>query len=436
MDNLIEIKEKAKKLQQEADALFASLTELQQASEKNPQGLDISNIMRRAAHSPLTGHPLTRCADSLGIEAYLVLLSAIAMTQVKADIENHPVLYPCRVAAVLADGKKAMEAYFRKALFLEEKTIHQYVETIADCQLEEAFILDAMLMTLLYDKGNTAKLEFIAELAALLNITEAHLAELVEMAKSIVEATSLNRKFTQLHMRLDDLRFYLKKCSGAEVVTPQAAFFYQNEDVWKRDFSELKGLAEVCFEDITLNGQNQKITETFSFSNFKKMTFQHCIFENLELNKSLFSFTCLEKVEFLHCVVRNFVISPVKTRHFGLLSSRTINPLFFTSSDVLQLSIQNSTFSNIDTSAHISAHILDDDRAIIGNSQGNTEGFFIGNTIFDKCGAGADSDYIMALKKLEIEKEAGFHICYLFICNISIEIENCKTISSLPISSD
>lgn len=39
MDNLIEIKEKAKKLQQEADALFASLTELQQASEKNRKGL-------------------------------------------------------------------------------------------------------------------------------------------------------------------------------------------------------------------------------------------------------------------------------------------------------------------------------------------------------------------------------------------------------------
>lgn len=327
MDNLIEIKEKAKKLQQEADALFASLTELQQASEKNPQGLDISNIMRRAAHSPLTGHPLTRCADSLGIEAYLVLLSAIAMTQVKADIENHPVLYPCKVAAALADGKKAMEGYFQKALFLEEKTIHQYVETVANCQLEEAFILDAMLMTLLYDQGNTAKLEFIAELVALLNITEAHLTELMEMAKSIVEATSLNRKFTQLHMRLDDLRFYLKKCSGAEVVTPQAAFFYQNEDVWKRDFSELEELEEVCFEDITLDGQNREIRESFSFSNFKKLTFQHCVFENFKLpydNKTLFSFTCLEKVEFLHCTVRNFIA--VGSVH---------HPCFFFSSNVL-----------------------------------------------------------------------------------------------------
>lgn len=409
MDNLIEIKEKAKKLQQEADALFASLTELQQASEKNPQGLDISNIMRRAAHSPLTSHPLTRCADSLGIEAYLVLLSAVAMTQVKADIENHPVLYPCRVAVALADGKKEMEGYFQKALFLEEKTIHQYVETIADCQLEEVFILDAMLMTLLYDKGNTAKLEFIAELAALLNITEAHLTELVEMAKSIVEAISLNRKFTQLHMRLDDLRFYLKKCSGAEVVTPQAAFFYHNEDVWKRDFSELEGLEEVCFEGITLDGQNQKITETFSFSNFKKMTFQHCVFENFEVpreNRPLFSFTHLKKVEFLYCAIRNFCTTITIINMFGVIK----NPCFFSSSGVLQLSIHNSTFSNIHAGAGGSLN------SVIGSSQEGTEQFFIGNTIFDECGRLLGD--------------------YLFSCNVPLEIEKCRKINSSPISAD
>lgn len=403
MDNLIEIKEKAKKLQQEADALFASLTELQQASEKNPQGLDITNIMRRAAHFPLTGHPLTRCADSLGIEAYLVLLSAVAMTQVKADIEDHPVLYPCRVAAALADGKKAMEGYFQKALFLEEKTIHQYVETIADCQLEEAFVLDAMHMTLLYDKGNTAKLAFIAELAVLLNITEAHLAELVEMAKSIVEATSLNRKFTQLHMRMDNLRFYLKKCSGAEVVTPRTAFFYQNGDVWKRDFSELESLEEVCFEDITLDGKNREIRESFSFSNFKKLTFQHCVFENFEVapeNKTLFHFTCLERVEFIHCTVRNF--SPVSRS-----LSYVYNPLFFTSAGVLQLSIQDSTFSNIVVCAN---HYHD---AFIGVSQGDTTHFLIGNTIFNKCGCGYSD--------------------YLFSCNTFINNQNCKRIDSSPI---
>lgn len=406
MDNLIEIKEKAKKLQQEADALFASLTELQQASEKNPQGLDITNIMRRAAHSPLTGHPLTHCADSLGIEAYLVLLSAVAMTQVKADIEDHPVLYPCRVAAALADGKKAMEGYFRKALLLEEETIHQYIETIADDQLEEAFVLDAMLMTLLYDKGNTAKLEFIAELAALLNITEAHLAELVEMAKSIVEATALNRKFKQLHMLPDELRFYLKNCPGTAVVTPRTAFFYQNGDVWKRDFSELESLEEVCFEDITLNGQNQEITETFSFSNFKKMTFQHCVFENFEFhrkNKTLFHFTCLERVEFIHCTVRNF--SPV-SRFFSM--KFIDNPLFFTSAGVLQLSIQDSTFSNIDAST---GRYCD---AIIGVSQGATTHFLIGNTIFNKCGRAFPSDY-------------------LFSCNTFIKNQNCKRIDSSPI---
>lgn len=401
MDNLIEIKEKAKKLQQEADALFASLTELQQASEKNPQGLDITNIMRRAAHSPLTGHPLTRCADSLGIEAYLVLLSAVAMTQVKADIEDHPVLYPCRVAAALADGKKAMEGYFQKALFLEEKTIHQYVETIADCQLEEAFILDAMLMTLLYDKGNTAKLAFIAELAALLNITETHLAELLEIVKAVieknVEETLLNRKFEQIHMLLDDLLFYLKKHPGMAIVTLRSAFFYQNEDVWKRDFSELEGLEEVCFEDIILDGQNRYIHESFSFSNFKKMTFQHCIFENFKMpyyNKSLLLFTHLGKVEFLHCTVRNFKESDYYIS----------NPCFFTSYDVLQLSIQDSTFSDI------KAGPVDSHTVLIGSSQRDTERFFIGNTIFDKCQG-----------------------ITLFCCDTSIETENCKKIKSCSI---
>lgn len=425
MDNLIEIKEKAKKLQQEADALFASLTELQQASEKNPQELDITNIIRRAAHSPLDGHPLTRCADSLGIEAYLVLLSAVAMTQVRTGIENHPVLYPCRVAAALADVEKAMEGYFQKALFLEEKTIHQYVGSIADCQLEEAFILDTMLMTLLYDKGNTAKLEFIAALAALLNITEAHLSELLEMVKAVleenVEGNLLNRKFEQIHMLLDDLLFYLKKHPGMAIVTPRAAFFYQNEDVWKRDFSELEGLEEVCFEDIILDGQNREIQESFSFSNFKKMTFQHCVFENFKVpdrNKTLFHLTCLEKVEFLHCTVRNFRPSDKNYDVHG-------HSCFFTCSSVIQLSIQNSIFFNI---IHNKYSWLRRN-VIIGCSE-DTKRFFIENTTFNRCGGSDDID----MDNINIDDWPD--TCYLFYCNVSVEIENCKTIASFPISSN
>lgn len=424
MDNLIEIKEKAKKLQQEADALFAFLTELQQASGKNLQGLDITNIMRRATNFPLTGHPLTRCADSLGIEAYLVLLSAVAMTQVKAGIEDHPVLYPCKVAAALANGKKAMEGYFQKALFLEEKTIHQYVETIADCQLEEAFVLDAMLMTLLYDKGNTAKLAFIAALAALLNITEAHLSELLEMVKAVleenVEENLLNRKFEQIHMLLDDLLFYLKKHPGMAIVTPRAAFFYQNKDVWKRDFSELEGLEEVCFEDIILDGKNREIQKPFSFSNFKKMTFQHCVFENFKVpdgNKTLFHFTCLKKVEFLHCTVRHFRPSDKNYGNHG-------HSCFFTCSGVIQLSVRDSTFFNIINNEY--SWFWRD--AIIGCSE-DTKRFFIENTTFNRCGSTDDID----MDNINIDDWPD--TCYLFYCNVSVEIESCKTIASFPISS-
>ena len=130
------------------------------------------------------------------------------------------------------------------------------------------------------------------------------------------------------------------------------------------------------------------------------MTFQHCVFENFEVdreNKTLFHFTCLERVEFIHCTVRNF--SSVSSG-FKFID----NPLFFTSDGVLQLSIQDSTFSNIVASPSYGCD------AIIGVSQGDTTHFLIGNTIFNKCGRG-----------------------YLFSCNTFIKNQNCKRIDSSPI---
>ena len=98
VDTLLELEKKARKLQQDAASLAEAISELKGENDKKNSSVDFSGIMDRARLSPLKNHPLMDCKNELEIEAFLTLLSAVAMKGVGNHVQQHPLLYPCRIA--------------------------------------------------------------------------------------------------------------------------------------------------------------------------------------------------------------------------------------------------------------------------------------------------------------------------------------------------
>lgn len=98
MDTLLELEKKARKLQQDAASLAEAISELKGENDKKNSSVDFSGIMDRARLSLLKNHPLMDCKNELEIEAFLTLLSAVAMKGVGNHVQQHPLLYPCRIA--------------------------------------------------------------------------------------------------------------------------------------------------------------------------------------------------------------------------------------------------------------------------------------------------------------------------------------------------
>ena len=192
MDTLLELEKKARKLQQDAASLAETISELKGENDKKNSSVDFSGIMDRARLSPLKNHPLMGCKDELEIEAFLTLLSAVAMKGVGNHVQQHPLLYPCRIAWAIKKQTADMEEYFQKALTLDEKRLHQYIMELQKEHMGAVFILNVLLMILLYDPGNQSKMEFTADLAALFEISLSEMKDLLEIAKlSFVKSSIL-----------------------------------------------------------------------------------------------------------------------------------------------------------------------------------------------------------------------------------------------------
>lgn len=331
MKTVIDLIQKVKTLQASFTDVCRDLTEWE-ASQQQPVEVSIEDFMHKGSCFPIQGHALSQVQEPLVQEAYLTLLLVVAEKDAGLQLEEHPLLYPCRVAAALP-SQPDLELYFKKSLLLDTHSIYQYayVDSIRTHQLEEVFLVDSLLLTSLYDKGNKGKLEFIADLAALWSVSLEKLEELLLIVQaSLQEENIFCHDFRELcasafHKCIPYLKtytflsvgfpasFYCTTFGKAVELTPEL------EHTLSKQWASIKEKKEVLLKDVRFirkeTQEEAKIFAKLDTDGFNQLA-------------AVFSFSDIEKLSIVNCQFDHF-----------------LRPLF-TASEIMNIEITQSSFTD------------------------------------------------------------------------------------------
>lgn len=330
MKTVIDLIQEVKTLQASFTDVCRDLTEWE-AAKQQPVEVNIENFMRKGSCFPIQGHALSQVQEPLVQEAYLTLLLAVAEKDAGLQLEEHPLLYPCRVAAALP-SQPDLELYFKKSLLLDTHSIYQYVDSIRTHQLEEVFLVDSLLLTSLYDKGNKGKLEFIADLAALWSVSSEKLEELILIVQASLQRTPYSGTISgnSAHQFFQKFLPYLKSCMLLSISFPES--FYcttfdktveltpELEHTLSKQWALIKEKKEVLLKDVWFirketqeeakifaqldtDGFN-RLAGVFSFSNIEKLSIVNCQFDHFL--RPLFIANWIKKIEITKSSFTNF----------------------------------------------------------------------------------------------------------------------------------
>ena len=195
-----------------AKTLFDGLAELQEAERSKEDMPDIVDWLNYARQHPLAGHPLTT-VDNLEIqEIYIKLLFTVAMCHIYLNHEISPLVYPCQIAASLGDNING-ERLFKESLYLDSLTIRKYCEQIKGQGLDAYFLIDSLIITGKYEQDNHEKMDYIASLAAIMEVTPRKFHEIIlTLTKVYVEELSMcvDDLVKMENFGYDKVRFYVK----------------------------------------------------------------------------------------------------------------------------------------------------------------------------------------------------------------------------------
>lgn len=314
MKTVTELIADAKAAQTAVANLCRELTELEASSRQEETDIHISDFMQTARHNPIAKHILGETKDNLAVEAYFTLLFAVATKNVPADCNMHPIIYPCRVAASFSP-EPDVELYFKKSLVLDEKTMHRYIDAVLSQDLRDNFVIDSLLMTALYDKGNLAKLDFIADLAGLFTIDREEMDEILFVVSSIVdEVEFVEHYFGKLNFHR--IKYYFNKCNVFMITMPDEVFYGGNGQGYISIDEQVKITNKkiVNFINIDISNVNFEPTNYYGFSikNVESVFFADCTFSNV--SNPLFNFQDIGRISIHNCRFSHFSSSVFEFR--------------------------------------------------------------------------------------------------------------------------
>ena len=293
-----------------AKTLFDGLAELQEAERSKEDMPDIVDWLNYARQHPLTGHPLTT-VDNLEIqEIYIKLLFTVAMCHIYLNHEISPLVYPCQIAASLGDNING-ERLFKESLSLDSLTIRKYCEQIKRQGLDAYFLIDSLIVTGKYEQDNHEKMDYIASLAAIMEVSPEKFADIITLAKAYVEEP---KEFVGRLMEVytPESLFYLKSCTSFKVIDTPICFVAHSETMRECDeaicqFLPISNKVSTLFSNISFkNTAENKLT----FSNMKQLEFNDCEFKDFDhtvINAASIEQIIMERVQFTDCVCENHI---------------------------------------------------------------------------------------------------------------------------------
>ena len=294
MKTLEELLEESKQLQTMAANLSGEISEMIHAKEEQGKDVDFASILRMAERHPITPHPLDE-KDAHTVEAYLTLLLSVAERGTSPDAKDNPLVYPCRVAAALRPAPD-MELLFKRSLILNEKTVNEALAAVEREHLVDFFVLDALRLIELYDCGNLQKMEYVADLAALLNVSKARMNDLLEILKSILG----ERGIFSADLQKIEFSPFLKYLSFKEyfVETPTEILIGGRDGVEDQEikaFFPLQRQKHISLKNVHFHGD----VDLIDIKDVVDLRVEGCTFENFK--NGVFLLERIENVAIVRC---------------------------------------------------------------------------------------------------------------------------------------
>lgn len=327
MKTITELMDDAKTLAKNANELFNELSELKEAERRRNDVPDILQWLEYADKHPFTEHGLVKRQDTAIASAYLSLLFSVAMCQISSAGELSPLVHPCYIAAALKDRINA-ELIFKESLSLAELTIRRKCEMIKEAQLDSLFILDALLLTGRYDDKNHSKLEYIADLASVMEVSKNKMDEILLTVKAVLEEGAFVGKL--IDVPFDDFYYYIANCPARIIETPNEFLAESNSRfTWTEEFNSTFTFAnkeKVVFNNIEFPARDTR----YNFFDSKMVAFSGCVFSGFNngvfeasnikeiiISKSLFAH-CSFSIKFFETILRmpmyddDYVVKEIK----------------------------------------------------------------------------------------------------------------------------
>lgn len=365
MKTITELKDDAKAIEKQANAMFHELEELQKAERHRDDVPDIMEWLDYANKHPLTGHGLVKRKDTALASAYLSLLFSVAMCQISPAGKISPLLHPCSIAAALKN-KINTELIFKQALSLDDITIRRYCDLLRETQLDSLFILDVLILTGRYEDKNHSKLEYIADLAAIMEISKVKMNEILLAAKAIIEESEFVGKL--LEVPFEDFYYYLESCPAKIIETSNKFMAVSNTSfTWKEAFNskfDFTNKEEVTFNNIQFPARNTR----YRFDNIERLSFDNCNFSGFR--NGVFQADNIDDVSISDCsfsecvlsikskevlsgymytnddIVKELKIRATRSRVVGKINTDWETGIIGRLNEVTSLSISNTSFNN------------------------------------------------------------------------------------------
>ena len=262
---------------EEADAALERIcTALTEESGTVKQETDFARLRYEGGKHPYTGHPAAR--SSMPELYYLLLLTVLTSAEATEAQWMH--LY--RVAAG-AGYESDVRDLLPAAHAVTDAKIIECVESLHRDNLVNAFLLDAMLLSMLREESS-AMLEYIAGLFALIGAPRETVNETIQAAKAIAA---------------QDRAVYFEGMVDAKQIDVLESYFYlyQPDGQVIHEFTQAESIE--AEQLIVLCAKAVNMEFDLDAWNVEKITFQNCIFENSPIHSSN------REIHFISCSIQN-----------------------------------------------------------------------------------------------------------------------------------
>lgn len=294
MKTLEELLEETKQIQSLVTNLHGEISEMIHAKEEQGKDVDFASILRTAERHPIKPHPLGE-KDAHTVEAYLTLLLSVAAHGTSPETQDNPLVYPCRIAAALRPAPD-MELLFKRSLILDEKAVNEALTAVEREHLVDLFVLDSLRLIELYDRGNLQKIEYVSDLAALMNVSMVRMNDLLEILKASLEEWGI------LAAEFQEVEFFpfLKYLSFKKYfVRTQTEILIGGrdgvEDQEIKEFFPLQQRKRISLENVRFHGDVNLI----KIKDVTNLRISGCTFDNF--GKSVFLLEKIGCVEIVGC---------------------------------------------------------------------------------------------------------------------------------------